>query len=663
MGICPSIEDEVQHSLLWHRVRLKRAFSGAKPSGKSPAIRAFVAALGVITALGAATPAAAARLQAVPDAAWDETAVRRVLHVFAYGGSASDEQIAEWAAATPRRAISQMLRFGHINGRLSPTEFDQTTFRGRSLQSLQEWWSSNLRSNPIRPSRRASYGVTRELANGDVRLYDIGLQHTWVNAVLNKGLNPFRHRVGLWLTNYRMAVSLQQVEPTLIRRLYDDSVDLLQARTPFDQVLAGGAYSAAIARQYGHFRNRFDNRRGIFIGNDDFAREFHQLFFGIQGDTEDRDYHENVTIENTARTLTGMLLDKAPNLYGTTAEFQWWLDTIDFTNHVDPLGRTVNNINRHHRAPLEILNTVIDGANAKEKLSALSSLALEHPESLDSLPVAIVQHFADDRLDDEKVAAIRGTWNAMRTKELLAFLRTYAISTAFHSPSTVKFRNAFDRNLTMHNLNTVSNADNHTATFSPRVQMTAEGADVFKPAHNVFGGQTGLDAAGSAGIFKAAYNSVVDTPFRLSATRRVYEDVNGVEQEWIKEWDIVMPDSLEDEDFEVREVAEWLWNRFVADGGANYGKLEEAHLTTLLGAGRDLGAFLRANDPDRIVTVDDLKRTSFRNRLRALARSSMHLGSNSIVQYREANRRVGLAVNFISVTPYVFATQGGAVLD
>lgn len=40
---------------------------------------------------------------------WTETAVRKVLHVFAYGGQASDAQISTWAEMAPRDAIQQML--------------------------------------------------------------------------------------------------------------------------------------------------------------------------------------------------------------------------------------------------------------------------------------------------------------------------------------------------------------------------------------------------------------------------------------------------------------------------------------------------------------------------------------------------------------------------
>ena len=41
--------------------------------------------------------------------AWDETAVRKVLHMFAFGGHATDQQIIQWSNMTPVAAIVEML--------------------------------------------------------------------------------------------------------------------------------------------------------------------------------------------------------------------------------------------------------------------------------------------------------------------------------------------------------------------------------------------------------------------------------------------------------------------------------------------------------------------------------------------------------------------------
>ncbi len=56
------------------------------------------------------------------EAAWSESPVRRVLHVFACGGAATDAQIAAWLNMAPVDAIREMLTFDAVNPRLSPVE-------------------------------------------------------------------------------------------------------------------------------------------------------------------------------------------------------------------------------------------------------------------------------------------------------------------------------------------------------------------------------------------------------------------------------------------------------------------------------------------------------------------------------------------------------------
>ena len=80
----------------------------------------------------------------VTDAAWDNTAVRKVLHTFTYGGFATDAQIQVWADMPPQAAITQILTFAATNDLLSPPETDnlqaqiQLNGKDRTLQALQE---------------------------------------------------------------------------------------------------------------------------------------------------------------------------------------------------------------------------------------------------------------------------------------------------------------------------------------------------------------------------------------------------------------------------------------------------------------------------------------------------------------------------------------------
>ena len=53
---------------------------------------------------------------------WGDTAVRKILHAFAYGGSTTDSQIALWAGMPADLAIVEMLTFDPVNEKLSPSE-------------------------------------------------------------------------------------------------------------------------------------------------------------------------------------------------------------------------------------------------------------------------------------------------------------------------------------------------------------------------------------------------------------------------------------------------------------------------------------------------------------------------------------------------------------
>jgi len=602
--------------------------------------------------------ATAQGFETIGEADWDETAVRRVLHVFAYGGAASDSQIALWSFMRPSTAIQEMLTFAPNNPLLSPAE-DVSTGHAGSLEALQTWLSSGDPDNLTCPGDRNRFNETNERADGEIVLRNQGLQQAWIAAVRTRGLNPFRHNVGFWLVNYQMAVNLHDTEPPLLRDHYDRSLDGLAAGRPFHEVLALGATSAAVAREYNHRNNTYNNNTGTFRGNDDFAREFHQLFFRINGDTEDPAYHEDVTIEHTAWALTGLQIDKVSNAYGTTLNREWWVAPIDFTDHTDETGRSILNATRNYQGNLEILHNTISGATAEDKLFDLAAVAIQHPESLANLPVEIVNFFADDNLDVEKTTAIQEAWSAIAgtPNDLLHFIREYAVSTAFHGASTLKYRTAFQRNMTIYNLNTVDNEETYGNTFSPRAPMLEQGADVFVPAHDVFGGQTSLNAANNPNLFQEAYNRAVDYPANLARTVDVCRDENDVALgTWRKDWARVIPTT--GGMYPVAEVGLWLWNRFVGDGGRNFGTLERANVAALLATGMDLGFAIDPAAPETIYSVTQLSSEPLLTALTNLQSANLELGSATTSTRQEANRRIGLAINFISMTPAMFVTEG-----
>ena len=85
-------------------------------------------------------------LPMVSDDEWDDTAVRKVLHTFAYGGHATDAQIAAWGGMSPNEAIVEILTFEEHNVLLSPlsaANYDQLDKRDGTLRGLGEFWSSD----------------------------------------------------------------------------------------------------------------------------------------------------------------------------------------------------------------------------------------------------------------------------------------------------------------------------------------------------------------------------------------------------------------------------------------------------------------------------------------------------------------------------------------
>lgn len=582
---------------------------------------------------------------------WTETSVRKVLQVFAYGGHATDSQVTTWAGIAPSDAIKQMLTFDEVNPLLSPSE-DTTAVKGGTLESLQAYWSSNDTDNPVREDLRSRFPT---LGTTSQKLSASNLQHTWVASINRRGLNPFRQKVGLFLTNYHMAVSSHAVRVPLIRRMYDDVMNDLALGKPFQDVLARGASSAAVSFQYGHRNNEYNNTDLGFKGNDDFAREFHQLFFRILGEDYEQDYHENTTIEHTAWLLTGMDIDREVNAWGSIDTNDYWVDFIDFTDHTDAEGRILNNTLLHRAADLEVLGSTISGTTARDKIYALAQVAINERESLDSMPEFIISFFADDNLNAEKLIGIRKMWRNMESKSLLVFLQEYAISPFFHRADTYKYRTSFSRNLAIFNLNTVDNEEAYKNSSTPRHIITLQGASPFAPAHDVFGGQTSLNAASNPDIFKTAYNNSVDAIWFAIKYSEEYTDSAG-SHKWIKDWARVVPKNLSGV-YRVDDIGEWLWHRFISDDLKNYGPLERAYVNGFLATGNDLGFIIDDSNPDINFTPEQLNLESNKIHLTENKEAIMNLDSSDVYPRQVANKNIGMAINFIAMTPFMFAIE------
>lgn len=603
---------------------------------------------------------------------WNENAVRRVLHLFAFGGGhASNAQVTTWANMAPDAAIAEILIADEHHAKLSPIE-DQTHIGpSGTLQGLSEYWGSDTPENPLRSSQ-TRYRLAGDDAWGSpTRL--------WVQATQARGLNPVRQKLGLYLTNYHMAVSRNaNVNNWQTVQYYDDLMNAVAAGQTFDELITIAASSAAVAVQYNHqwngaWFNSWENR-WEFWGNENFAREYFQLYFGIltSGPNPERissfngQYHETVTIKNMARVLTGMRTGGAWD---------------------EPASRSLNfETDSHHTDDLEVLGHLISGDNARTKLEQLGPLAVRHPQSLHNLPIMIIRWLADDEIlnKPDTQERLRGTWKRLvdeNRHDLLTFLRLYAISTDFHSPERIKYFNVFDRTLSVANSIVLTNDDIWTAPNGYRLydldwEFWNHGFQVFEPHHNVFGGQTGLDAYKNSDYFMRIFNFVVENSWRWA--RAEYE-VNE-SRVWYKDWRPVLPEPASNAGYTTEQLGEWLWQRFIGDGLKHFGTLERAHVYALLASNqhRDLHWYLRREYPnlpgksdtgiawETVITDNDLDSGGYlhdayvtlaEHRIPLLP-SSTSPNAPEQDQLVDMAQRVGNAINFIVSTPYMFYQEG-----
>ena len=508
-------------------------------------------------------------LASLTRSSWDNKAVRKVLRIFAFGGHASDSQIQTWANMQPRVAIREMLNFQEHNLKLSPLavgeRYSQTATRYGKLVDFANFLSDPNSDIPIPQNRREQYGVD-----------SYNFDDAFVRLVTTRGLNPFRQRIGFWETNYHLAVNLDtDVTRQQMAVYYDEIMEAHEAGLPYHQVIGVAAKSAAVAMQYGHRRNEWVFDRGqdkfVFRGNYDFSREIFQLFYGIFGVNDPN--HENGTIIEAGKMLTDM---RVPYISD-----QGYVTSVVFET------------DQHHTASLQILGQTISGADASQKIDNLMPIAINHPESLANLPSMIIGVLADDNLTPAKVTQLNAAWASMgpNNKNLLNFIHAYAISSQFHGPEQRKFLTSHERSLflankfNLDNLESFFGGSSYGGRAGRQVDDIIDGdsaGDIFEPLHNVFGGQTSIEAADSALSFERNYNFHTQNEYQVRDTAQCDSCDQG--EAWWKKWPSVLP-RRSDGNYYVEDVAPWLW-RHVTGSLDDYSELERAHLYTLLGGYR-----------------------------------------------------------------------------
>ena len=499
---------------------------------------------------------------------WNERVVRKVLKIFAFGGHARDSQITTWANMRPIDAIRQMLNFSEHNSRLSPMAIGERYTDTRSshgtFKEFLEFIADDTSNLPIPVGGREQFGITGyRFDDGFIRMTTV------------RGLNPFRQRIGFWETNYHLAVNLNaSVSMRQMVEYYDLIMNAHEANLPYYQIMGIAAKSAAVAMQYGHRENRWNSDDQICECNQDFAREIHQLFYGIFG-SENPTHHENVTIPETAKMLTGM---PVPYLFSPIEGFS----TSVFFNQGVADGD-------HHTASVNILNSSIGGTSAANKIDNLMPISIQHPESLENLPIMIIQSLADDNLSDNDKIRLRNSWASLGVnRKLLDFIHAYAISDMFNDATQFKYLTSHERAIYLANKRNLDNVESYTGGNSyinikgRPIRRIIEGdfaGPFFKPLHNVFGGQTATEASDSAVAFENNYNDVLSRDsYELS---EVFCDDCESGRAWEKKWAQVLP--RRNGNYYVEDVAEWLWMHAVGNMD-NYTELERAHLLSILAA-------------------------------------------------------------------------------
>ena len=109
-------------------------------------------------------------------------------------------------------------------------------------------------------------------------------------------------------------------------------------------------------------------------------------------------------------------------------------------------------------------------------------------------------------------------------------------------------------------------------------------------------------------------------------------------------------------DHVVSDVATWLWNHLIGDGGKNFDVIARAQVQSLLATGSDFGYEVDSTnrDPDTFYSSADINGAHAGAAGTFADQAPLVMDLSTLTD----NERVGMAVNFITMTPYAFAMEG-----
>lgn len=163
------------------------------------------------------------------------------------------------------------------------------------------------------------------------------------------------------------------------------------------------------------------------------------------------------------------------------------------------------------------------------------------------------------------------------------------------------------------------------------------GNEYFKiniPAKGVFGNFTGLDIKDNSDIFATILNNSINLAFN-----NIYPN---------QDFSNIIDENVNDD---IKDISEFLWNRFNGDNLKNFGSTERIQLYSILAYGKDYNSFANI---EKNISNDDIE-TSFKisNDYFNMEKLSIYHENNVTV-----NTKISNAIHFILALPYNLYEEG-----